>query len=241
MLMKPAISPRRSATMYVLNASSGSLQAAFRPRVMLGQFAGINFMPQPVNDLAILRVREPDDEPSRVVHDGFHKFGIRPPATLRVLPTLYHAMHWRRRAKIFSSEHRGSSYRQPGAFFPLPGPAEIGRGFQPHFELVAALGGFLRGIQFFGQAEKPALQFRHAHVLRTEIDVEQRAKFPRLVPDQPSFLLQAPVKRRARECGQKRDLHLVQTRVPHKIKHLIEHLRRVAVQPRMKQPFTVTP
>ena len=49
----------------------------------------------------------------------------------------------------------------------------------------------------FHQVEKSALQFGNAHVFRAEVDVEERAEFPRLVADDAAFLFEPRVKRRA--------------------------------------------
>ena len=82
----------------------------------------------------------------------------------------------------------------------------------------------------FGQFQETALQLFNGHVLRAEIDVEQRAKLPRAVADDPAFAIQPFVERRAGKRGHERHLHLVKSGVPHEVQHVVEHFRRVAVE-----------
>ena len=74
------------------------------------------------------------------------------------------------------------------------------------------------------------MQLFHRHVFRRDVDVEQRAELPRAVADDPALLFQSVIQRGARECRQKRHLHLVKPRLTRKVEHFIEHLRRVAIE-----------
>src|SRR5262249_32268661 len=86
---------------------------------------------------------------------------------------------------------------------------EVGRGFEHLFELASPPGGFFGGIKLLYQLEETAFEFGHAHVLGRDIDVEQRAQFPRLVANDTAFLLEPREKGCAGERGHERYLHFV--------------------------------
>src|SRR6516165_11667466 len=60
------------------------------------------------------------------------------------------------------------------------------------------------------QITKSLLQLRDAHAIGLEVDIEQGAQLPGIFPQDPPFLLQPVVERRAGEGRQYRDLHLVE-------------------------------
>ena len=64
---------------------------------------------------------------------------------------------------------------------------EVGRVFQAFEEPFAALARLFGGIELPGQAQKPSLQVRDAHVFGLQVNIEQGTKFPGLVAEQTAF------------------------------------------------------
>src|SRR5712691_7278946 len=86
------------------------------------------------------------------------------------------------------------------------------------------------GVEAPGQIDKACLELGHAHLLRREVHVEQRALLPGLGFDEPSLTAQARVERGPRKSRHDRDLHLGQTGLLDETEHVVEDRGRVAVQ-----------
>ena len=95
--------------------------------------------------------------------------------------------------------------------------------------LDAAIGQFL-AVELNTQVDEPSSQFLGRHPLRAEIDVEQSARLPGSVAQQPTLAFQTSVERRAGERRLNRDLDVEQLRFHGELQNLIEDLRSVAVE-----------
>lgn len=107
---------------------------------------------------------------------------------------------------------------------------EIRRVAQPLFKLATALAGFVVRIELAAEFKETVLQFRHGHVLWPEIDVEQRAKLPRLGSDQAPLALEPLVERSSGERGEEGDLDLIQSGLANEREDIVEHVGRISIQ-----------
>src|SRR5688572_21565025 len=107
---------------------------------------------------------------------------------------------------------------------------EVRGGLEAFAETATASLGFLLRIQLLYQLQKAAVKIVHRHVARANVDVEQGAFVPRAIFNKPALTFETVIKGRARESSQKSHLHFVKAGLANKIEHVVEYLRRIAVE-----------
>ena len=143
---------------------------------MLAEFVGVNIVAQPVDLLAVGFGGETDDD-SFGSEDAFHGYWL-----------------W-----------GGGVQAAINCSWRLGVPTKVRRSAESLFEVAAARLRFFGGVKLLHQLQRnPLCSWATLMLLGREVDVEERAKFPRLVAEDPAFRFEPRIKRRAGKSRQER-------------------------------------